>query len=151
MSGLDRNVTDNDSKLAARFGSAHRTARSRKLTVDNSLRRVTLPEGGWRLFGCATQIYYALRSAEDADGTLSTGAVAPVVGDLAAPVAGAAATFAYSDGSIAADTHSAAPGGIPLPLDTTVFDEIAVRTGRFVNLYLAAASSVNCILVGPYE
>jgi hypothetical protein len=151
--GDPRSWSDDNAKIAARLGSGSREGRSFKLTVDTNLRVVTLPEGGWRLHGFATQVFYLLRSAKDSAGTLSDGEAAPAAGDLVESTAGAAAGKAYSSGDLrAADSNGAARGAIPLPTDPTQWNEIPVKRGRFVNLYLkVAAGSANPILVGPFE
>ncbi len=145
--------TSESSKLAARFASGGRQCHAFKLTIDTNLRRVTLPRGGWRLFGCATQVYYLQRAASDAVGTPATGVIEPVIGELIASTAGAAAGYAYSTlGDLtAADASGAVRGAIPLPTDTTDYHEIAVADGCFANLYLLSSGSVNAILVGPFE
>lgn len=136
-------MADQEAALAARLGSGPRSAVSKKLTVDATVRRVTLKGGGWRLYGNATQAYYATRNATDAAGTLATGESAP--SSLAASTAGSpGAGLAYDTGNGSVD------GAIPLPTDATQFVEIAVAPSAFVNLYVSAGGAINLILVGPF-
>lgn len=133
-------MADETTALAARLGSYARTAVSRTLTIDNTTRSKVLVGGGYRLYGSATQVYYAIRHATDAAGTLMGSEAAP--SSLGASVAGAAA------GSL---DSTATDGGVPLPTSTSDWVEIAVPTGGFHVLYARAASSTTAVLVGPFQ
>lgn len=144
---------DRESALAARFASAARRARTHKLTVDATLRQVTLSPGGWRLYGSAVQVSYQVRAATTSTGTLATGETAPVLGALIASTAGGAAGFALgAAGDItAADSNGSVTGSLQLTTDPTAYDEIQVPAGTYMNVYLAAGSAATPTLVGPYE
>lgn len=138
-------MVDENTALAARFGSASRRATSLMLYADNTLRKITLGPGGWRLYGHATQFYFALRSAI-ADGSVAGGEQAAPGAALAAPTnTGAPAAGAAWDVS-----HGAA-GALLGPIDPTQWEEIAVPEGSYRNLYISAASASTPILQGPYE
>lgn len=141
-----------DNIAAARLGAHGRKTHRYILTIDNTLRSVVLPSGGWRLFGHATQVYFALRYADDEDGTLATGEVAPTLAQLTAAVAGGADSGKlFLDGKL----DSAVDGGCvvgsrALGTDTTKFDDIAVPNGRWVVLYAACATTAAPALEGPF-
>lgn len=136
-------------------GGDVRRARAFPLTVDNTLRVVTLGPGGWRLYGSSTQIYYETRTAVLSDGTLLSGETAPTQSDLVSQAAGSpAAGIAYGVQLLPAgtDAHSSVRGGLNLTTDPTQFEVITVPLGQYVNLYLAtAASTVHPILEGPFQ
>lgn len=133
------------SQVAARLASAIRSAGRRLLTVDTTVRAITLGPGGWRLYESSTQVYYAARNAADSAGTLASGESAPSTSELAAPSAGSPVSPAAwpSDGTV---TALAAP---TLPGD---YREIAVKGSGYMNLYLRVASGTATIaLEGPFE
>jgi hypothetical protein len=145
-----------DNMIAARLGARNHRAFTRKLTIGATTRKITLGQGGWRIYGCATQVFYATRIA-NADGTLATGELPePGDADLVDSTAGASAGKAYGNGfagtrSSDAEASGSVKGSLQLPTDTTLFEEIAVPLNQFVNLYVRCASSVNANLVGPFE
>lgn len=131
--------------LSARFASQAHEATSRKLYADNSLRKIVLGAGGWRLYGHATQIYYVTRNATDNAGTLASGQSAPV--SLAGPTAGTAPTVgdAWSSGY-------SPLAALALPTDPTQWIEIAVPLGEFRVLYVGVASgNAAPVLEGPFQ
>lgn len=151
--GLDRPFHDQLSQVAGTLGSP-RNAVSRMLTVDTTVRRVVL-EGdarhprAWRLYGSATQVYWAALSADDAAGTLSGDLLAPTTDGSGGTLALAAST-AGSPGSGEADGST--EGGLYLPTDDAQFETIPVSAGRYVVLYVRCASGSTTVrLQGPYE
>ena len=136
---------DPTAALQARLPTDWRSAVDRKLTVDNTVRKITLTSGGYRLYGHATQVYFATRYASDATGTLKSGEAAPTTSDRAAPSAGSpGAGLAWPASGTAATGHA-------LPTDTTVYEEIAVPSGQYINLYLCCGTTANPILTGPFQ
>ena len=133
------------SQLAARLASAVWGAGVRKLTIDTTVRKLTLTPGGWRLYGSATQVYYAVRRATDASGsTLDTGEVAPTTSQLAAPGTTAPAAGALHN---PADIVTC----IDLTTDISEWHEISVAPGKWLNLYCrVAAGTANPHLEGPF-
>jgi hypothetical protein len=145
-------TTSDEAKLAARFASGPRRAQAHVLTVDTTVRKVTLGPGGWQLYGASTQVYYATRQA-DATGALLGSDTAPTTSTLAAGGAGSPGTGnAWGGGIAGAEAESSTLGALRAPTDTTQFVEIAVRGGTFVNLYVrVAASTAAPVLQGPFE
>lgn len=134
---------DPTAALQARLPTNLRSAGDRVLTVDTSVRHWTLTAGGWRVYGSETQVFVMTRFASDAAGTLSTGEEAPTTGQLSAAAAGSpGAGEAWDDGETVT--------GIPLPLETDQYEEIAVATGGHLNLYVRAASGTTVRLLGPF-
>lgn len=136
---------DPTAALQARLPTDWRSAVDRKLTVDSTVRRITLTPGGWRLYGHATQVYFETRYASASDGTLRSGEVAPSTGDLAAPSTGSPGA------GLAFPASGTSPTGHALPTDTTVYEEIAVPSGQYLNLYLCCGTTANPILTGPFQ
>jgi hypothetical protein len=137
--------------IAARLGSGLRGARARTLTVDNTIRRLTLPGGSWRVYGAATQVYVTTRAAVDAAGTLATGDAHPAA--LGPGTAAGAAGFLWGTGGLVEKdaTSTEAFGDVPLPTDPTDWIEIAIAPGEFANVYMKVASGTAApVLVGPY-
>lgn len=133
------------SQVAARLASAIRGAGRRLLTVDTTVRVITLGPGGWRLYESSTQVYYAVRNATDSAGTLASGESAPTTSELAAASAGSPGTaLAWpSDGTVTALAAATLLGD---------YREIAVKGGAYLNLYVRVASSTATIaLEGPFE
>lgn len=144
---------DRETALAARFGSGARKVQGYPLTVDATLRKITLPPGGWRLHGHGTQVYFATRWATNATGTLATGEAAPGAA-IPAGTAGASAGFAWSDDGDVSDATpgaSAVKGGGRLPTYDQDYVEFAVPQGQWLNVYLSAAAAAAPVLLGPYE
>ena len=149
---------DVNSAMPARLASRPRSANARTLTVDTTVRVITLGQGGWRLYGSPTAVFYATRNA-NADGTLASGEqlAIPLTTDLVASTAGTpAAGKAYGNGfagtSTEAEAGGSAVGAMPLPTDTTDWREITVAPGAFLNLYVrVAASTASPTLIGPFE
>jgi hypothetical protein len=139
-------------QLEARLGSALRRTLSHALTVDDTVRRVTLGPGGWRLYGASTQVYALIRAATPAGAIADGEDAAPGTADLAASVAGSPGDgLAWGGGIAGAEASSSTLGGIPLPTDSEQYIEIAVKGGRYVNLYLRVASGTAApVLVGPF-
>ncbi len=142
-----------DNIAAARLGALGRKAKRYILTIDNTLRTVVLPAGGWKLFGDSTQVYYAVRYATSATGaTLADGETAPTLAQLTNAVAGGAdAGKLFLDGTL----HGTPDGGCVvgsrrLGTDTTKFDDIAVPLGRFAVLYATCATTAAPVLEGPF-
>jgi hypothetical protein len=137
--------TSPSSQVAARLASALRSAGRRLLTVDTTVRVITLGPGGWRLHESSTQVYYAVRNATDSAGTLASGETAPTTSELAAPSAGSPGTgLAWpADGTVTALAAPTIPGD---------YREIGVKGGAYLNLYIRVASSTATIaLEGPFE
>ena len=132
--------------LAARFASMPQDATSRLLTVDNAVRYLDLPPGGYLLFGHATQAYYLTRG-RNSDSTAfdPSAAVAPTTAQLGAPSAGSPA------GGSLWGAGSPQSGGLRLPQDASQYVEIAVPVGSQVRLYVYAGSSITVVLQGPYR
>ncbi len=148
------NTTDTASQLAAQLGADASAARSHVLTVDNTVRRVTLSTGGWRLYGASTQVYYATRAASAA-GVIDASLAAPATTDLRASVAGTPTTGNAWDVGVAGVQDTASNGclmgGAPLPTDTTQWVNLGVGAGAYLNLYVRVASgSAAPVLVGPF-
>lgn len=147
---------DISAALPARLATRPRSANSRVLTVDTGTRVITLGQGGWRLFGSATQVFYATRDA-NADGTLVAGEVLPIDATMIASLPGTpSAGKAYGNGfagtSTDAEAGASAVGAMLLPTDPTDWREISVAPGSFLNLYLrVAASTAAPVLLGPFE
>lgn len=141
-----------EDSIGARFAHGMSKAGSYPITVDNTVRRVTLGPGFWRLRGSSTQVYFATRRASAADGTL-------VSGEAAAPEtlpAGAAGSpgegLAWGTGYIGTDAASSTKGAIPLETDSTLYREFPVPAGSYLNIYVATASgTATPVLEGPYE
>ena len=137
--------TSPSSQVAARLASALRGAGRRLLTVDNTVRVITLGPGGWRLYESSTQVYFAVRNATDSAGTLASGETAPSTSELAAASAGSpAATLAWpSDGTVTA---------LAAPTLLGDYRELGVKGGAYLNLYIRVASGTATIaLEGPFE
>lgn len=131
-------------QVAGVFASAVRNANERLLTIDTTVRSLLLTPGAYRLYGSATQIYYALRLC-DSGGTLASGESAPTTTTLAAPAAGSPAAGSLWDN---AQTRT----DPAVPTDISKFVVIPVRPGTNVLLYLrVAAASTTTRLVGPFE
>lgn len=131
-------------QVAARLASAVRGAGTRVLTVDTTVRSFALGPGGWRLWGHATQVYYAVRVA-DGNGALKTGETAPSTSELAAAAAGTPAAGSAWD-------PAQAVTALRLPTDTTDWRDIAVKGSAQVLLYVrVAAGSAGPVLEGPFE
>lgn len=143
--------------IAAQLGSDPRKARVFKLTIDNTLRTLILPAGGWRIYGCATQVYYMSRLASDAAGTLCDGETAPAITDVVASTAGTpTAAKLWQDGTVSLADNALSftgfkRGASKLTLDVTTFKAISVPLGQFVVLYMLGPSALNCELEGPFR
>jgi hypothetical protein len=131
-------------QVAARLASAIRGAGTRVLTVDTTVRAIALGPGGWRLYGHATQVYYAIRTADGA-GAIKAGETAPSAAELAAAAAGTAT------GSNAWDATQVVTA-LRAPTDPAAYAEIAVKGGAQVLLYVrVAAATAAPVLEGPFE
>jgi hypothetical protein len=141
----------NETEVDARLWMKHRTSLGRILLADNTLRNCTLSPGKWRIYGSSTQVYYAVRWATDAIGTLVSGESAPTLGSLNAPVVTATAGFAWGDnGNVMAESGASKLAGNVLPTDSNLYKEFVVPTGQYLKIYLATASATtNVMLEGP--
>lgn len=145
-------MPDIPAALKARLASGPRTVLSRALTVDTTVRRVTLGPGGWRLRGASTQVYMAVRVALTAAGALESGEAAPSSAALSASAAGTpGAGLAWAAGDADKEASGSTFGGQLLPTDPAEWIEIAVPQGGFLNVYLrVAAGTANPVLEGPF-
>jgi hypothetical protein len=130
------------------IGGARAIPESKSLTVDTTVRSITLPAGAYRLYGSAAgAVFYATRPCKS-DGTLEgPGVTAPTTGQLAAATAGSPAA------GKAWDTANGSVVGSPdLSTDATQWEVITVPVGAFKNLYVRIASGSTVVkLVGPFE
>jgi hypothetical protein len=120
-----------------------RNAKTRILTVDQTVRRVTLDAGRHLLFGDAAEVVRFTTRVALRDGSLGPGERAePTVQEMAAATAGAPPAGSAWGGS-------ATTGPPELPADPGVYRFIDVAAGHFMNLYLVANASAQPKLVGP--
>jgi hypothetical protein len=138
---------DNETTLVAVTTAEPRRADGDPITVDNSLRSITLKgPGAWLLYGSAQQVYYCTR-ATDASGNVVQGerpapttALGP--GTAGTPAAGKA--WDPSNGSVS--------GALALPTDTSDWRKIAVPASGYRTLYVSAPGGLATPrLEGPYE
>ena len=148
---------DKEAALLARLAGDMRHTKRYALTVDTTVRMVTLYGGGWRLYAAAASVFYATRQASDPAGTLMTGeAAAPAAADLVASTAGtpSPATAAYAQGNLkgGVEVGGSVRGSCALGTDLTQYEEIAVPANGYMNLYVrVAAGTASPILQGPFE
>ena len=120
-----------------------RRAQTRILTVDDTVRKVTLGEGRYLLFGDPTQVVRFATRIANRDGSLVAGEQPePAPTDLAGATAGTPPAGAAWDGSATA-------GPPELPADPAVYRFLDVNAGSFVNLYVIADAPAQPRLVGP--
>ncbi len=134
-----------DTQVAARLASGIRNAVRKRLTLDTTVRAIVLSGGGYRLYGCATASWYAVRAATDSAGTLATGEVAPTTSELAAPSAGSPGT------GLAWPASGTDATALQLPLSSEDYREISVKGSTYVVLYVRSTASVTADLEGPFE
>jgi hypothetical protein len=120
-----------------------RRAQTRVLTADQTVRKVTVGEGRYLLFGDPTQaVRYTTRIA-NRDGSLITGEQPePTQTELADATAGAPSAGAAWGGTATA-------GPPELPADPGVYRFLDVNAGSFINLYVIANARAQPRLVGP--
>lgn len=120
-----------------------RNSQVKLLTVDNTVRSITLTPGRYFLMADAAQtVRFGVRWATNSAGALQAGEVAPT---LPLPTVGTpGAGSAWGAGAPAV-------GEADLPADTTASShrQIDVPEGKFLNLYLIAPAGGTPKLVGP--
>jgi hypothetical protein len=120
-----------------------RRAQTRVLTVDQTVRKVTLGEGRYLLFGDPTQVVRFTTRIANRDGSLIAGEQPePAPADLAAATVGAPPAGAAWGGTATA-------GPPELPADPGVYRFLDVNAGSLVNLYVIANAPAQPRLVGP--
>ncbi len=120
-----------------------RLAHTRILTVDQTVRKVTLGEGRYLLFGDPTQAVRFTTRIANRDGSPIAGEQPePTQADLATATAGAPPAGAAWGGTAMA-------GPPELPADPGVYRFLDVNAGSFINLYAISNAPAQPRLVGP--
>lgn len=123
-----------------------RRTKTRLLTVDSTVRKITLTEGRWALFGSAAQVIrFTTRNAIAAVGTLDAGETAPLAADMPVPLVGSPAAGAAFD-EVAANI-----GVAEVPADVSAYRFINVEPRQFKVLYVIAPAGTTAKLQGPIE
>jgi hypothetical protein len=122
--------------------SSWRNCKTIVLTVDNTVRKVTLTPGRYALYGSAAQIVRFSTRRTDSTGAVQGDALAPVSADMPVPAAGTA-------GAGLAHAADATDGVAEIPADATIYRFIHVAPSEFVTLYLIAPAATTCKLQGP--
>lgn len=121
-----------------------RNCQTKQLSVDATVRKVTLGPGRYLLMGDAAQIVrFALRKVTDATGTTLDPNEAAAPSSLPLPTAG---TVAAGEAWHAAD---AVVGAAEVQADLGAHRQIDVPESQYFNLYLSANAAATPKLLGP--